>query len=90
VLDAARLGIDFGRSDVLERYERWRRFDSLVLAATTDGLNRLMSNDFLPLRLIRNLGMGAVDMIPPLRRFFMRHAGGDVGTLPRLLRGDAG
>jgi 2-octaprenyl-6-methoxyphenol hydroxylase len=49
-----------------------------------------MSNDFLPLRLIRNLGMGAVDMIPPLRRFFMRHAGGDVGTLPRLLRGDAG
>jgi 2-octaprenyl-6-methoxyphenol hydroxylase len=89
VLDAARLGLDFGRSDVLERYERWRRFDSLVLAATTDGLNRLMSNEFLPLRLIRNLGMGAVDMIPPLRRFFMRHAGGDVGTLPRLLRGEA-
>jgi 2-octaprenyl-6-methoxyphenol hydroxylase len=89
LLDAARLGLDFGRSDVLERYERWRRFDSLVLAATTDGLNRLMSNDFLPLRLIRNLGMGAVDMIPPLRRFFMRHAGGDVGTLPRLLKGEA-
>jgi 2-octaprenyl-6-methoxyphenol hydroxylase len=89
VLDAARLGLDFGRSDVLERYERWRRFDSLVLAATTDGLNRLMSNDILPLRVIRNLGMGAIDMIPPLRRFFMRHAGGDVGTLPRLLRGEA-
>jgi 2-octaprenyl-6-methoxyphenol hydroxylase len=89
LLDAARLGLDHGRSDVLERYERWRRFDSLVLAATTDGLNRLMSNDFLPLRLIRNLGMGAVDMVPPLRRFFMRHAGGDVGTLPRLLKGEA-
>ena len=89
VLDAKRLGLDFGRSDVLERYERWRRFDSLVLAATTDGLNRVMSNNLLPLRLARNLGMGAVDMLAPLRRFFMRHAGGDVGTLPRLLKGEA-
>jgi 2-octaprenyl-6-methoxyphenol hydroxylase len=89
VLDAKRLGLDFGRSDVVERYERWRRFDSLVLAATTDGLNRVMSNNLLPLRVARNLGMGAVDMIAPLRRFFMRHAGGDVGTLPRLLKGEA-
>ena len=89
VLDAARLGLDFGRSDVLERYERWRRFDSLALAAATDGLNRLMSNDNSLLRLGRNLGMGIVDAIPPLRQFFMRHAGGDVGTLPRLLKGEA-
>ena len=89
VLDAARLGLDFGRSDVLERYERWRRFDSLALAAATDGLNRLMSNSFPPLRFVRDLGMGIVDSIPPLRQFFMRHAGGDVGTLPRLLKGEA-
>ena len=89
VLDAARLGLDFGRLDVLARYERWRRFDSFVLAAATDGLNRLMSNDLFPIRLVRDLGMGVVDGIPPLRRFFMRHAGGDVGTLPRLLKGEA-
>jgi 2-octaprenyl-6-methoxyphenol hydroxylase len=89
VLDAARLGLDFGRSDVLERYERWRRFDSLALAAATDGLNRLMSNSIPPLRFVRDLGMGIVDQIPPLRQFFMRHAGGDVGTLPRLLKGEA-
>jgi 2-octaprenyl-6-methoxyphenol hydroxylase len=89
VLDAARLGLDFGRSDVLERYERWRRFDSMALAAATDGLNRLMSNSIPPLRVVRDLGMGIVDAIPPLRQFFMRHAGGDVGTLPRLLKGEA-
>jgi 2-octaprenyl-6-methoxyphenol hydroxylase len=52
-------------------------------------LNRLMSNDNPLLRLGRNLGMGIVDAIPPLRQFFMRHAGGDVGTLPRLLKGEA-
>ncbi|HYM17081.1 MAG TPA: FAD-dependent monooxygenase [Micropepsaceae bacterium] len=89
VLDAARLGLDFGGLDVLKRYERWRRFDSFVLAGVTDGLNRLFSNEFVPLRLARDLGLGIVDQIPPLRRFFMRHAGGDVGRLPRLLKGEA-
>ncbi len=88
VLDAARLGLDFGTLDVLKRYERWRRFDSFTLAAATDGLNRLFSNDFAPLRLVRDFGMGMVDRIGPLRRFFMRHAGGDVGKLPRLMKGE--
>ena len=89
VLDAARLGLDYGRIDVLKRYERWRRFDSFALALVTDSLNRLFSNEFAPLKLARDLGMGVVDGIPPLRRLFMRHAGGDVGSLPRLLKGEA-
>ncbi|HEY2445925.1 MAG TPA: FAD-dependent monooxygenase [Rhizomicrobium sp.] len=89
VLDAARLGLAYGSLDVLRGYERWRRFDSFALAAATDALNRLFSNDFTPLRIARDLGLGIVDGIGPLRRFFMRHAGGDVGKLPRLLRGEA-
>jgi 2-octaprenyl-6-methoxyphenol hydroxylase len=86
VLEAASLGLDPGGLDVLSRYERWRRFDSFTLAMATDGLNRLFSNDIAPLRLARDVGMGIVDRIGPLRRFFMRHAGGDVGRLPRLMR----
>lgn len=89
LLDSARLGLDIGTLDVLRRYERWRRFDSFTLAAATDGLNRLFSNDITPLRIARDLGLGIVDGIAPLRRFFMRHAGGDVGKLPRLLKGEA-
>ena len=89
VLDAARLGLDIGNLAVLKRYERWRRFDSFALAASTDGLNRLFSNDIAPLRHLRDLGLGVVDAIAPARRFFMRHAGGDVGKLPRLMRGEA-
>lgn len=88
-IDAARLGLDFGSIEVLRRYEQWRRFDTFALAAATDALNRLFSNDIMPLRLARDLGLGIVDSIGPLRRFFMRHAGGDVGNLPRLLRGEA-
>lgn len=89
VHDAARLGLDIGGLETLKRYERWRRFDSFTLAAATDGLNRLFSNDIAPLRALRDMGLGIVDGIGPLRRFFMRHAGGDVGKLPRLMRGEA-
>ena len=89
VIDSARLGLDIGGLETLKRYERWRRFDSFTLAASTDALNRLFSNDIAPLRVLRDLGMGLVDQIGPARRFFMRHAGGDVGKLPRLMRGGA-
>ena len=89
VLDAARLGLDYGELDTLKRYERWRRFDSFVLGAGTDALNRLFSTDAAPVRLARDLGMGAVDRVGPLRRFFMRQAGGETGKMPRLLRGEA-
>jgi 2-octaprenyl-6-methoxyphenol hydroxylase len=89
LLDAARLGRDIGALDSLKRYERWRRFDSFALAASTDALNRLFSNDVAPLRHLRDLGLGIVDSIGPARRFFMRHAGGDIGKLPRLMKGDA-
>src|SRR5262249_58402775 len=60
VLDAARLGLDIGAIDVLRRYERWRRFDSFALAAATDVLNRLFSNDVLPVRIVRDPGLGIV------------------------------
>jgi 2-octaprenyl-6-methoxyphenol hydroxylase len=89
VLDAARLGLDFGGVELLKRYERWRRFDFFALAAATDAMTRLFSNDIAPLRAVRDLGLGIVDRIGPARRFFMRHAGGDVGKLPRLMRGEA-
>lgn len=89
ILDAARLGLDIGSLDVLKRYERWRRFDSLVMSFAMDGLNRLFSNDIAPLRVLRDVGMGIVDAVGPARRFFMRHAGGDVGKLPRLMKGEA-
>jgi len=85
--DAARLGRDIASPDVLARYERWRRFDSATMLAVTDGLNRLFSNDLAPLRLVRDVGLAAVDRLAPAKRFFMRHAMGLVGDLPRLFKG---
>jgi 2-octaprenyl-6-methoxyphenol hydroxylase len=88
LVDAKRLGLDLGAADTLERYAQWRRADNLTMVAATDLLNRLFSNDVKPLRLARDLGLGAVHRIPPLRRFFVRHAMGLVGDLPKLIRGE--
>ncbi len=85
--DGRRLGLDPGDDTLLARYERWRRVDSIVLGTVMDGLNRLFSNDAPPVRLARDLGLAAVNRMPGLKRFFMRHARGTVGKLPRLLEG---
>ena len=88
IVDAARLGLDPGTADVLEGYERARRFDTVAMGAVTDGLNRLFSNDVTPIRLARDLGLGLVDRLPRLKRFFIREAAGVAGTPPRLMKGE--
>jgi len=89
IVDAARLGLDPGAPDVLERYQRWRRFDTMSMGLATDGLNRLFSNQSAVLRLARDIGLGLVDRVPNLKRLFMREAAGLVGDVPKLLRGEA-
>lgn len=85
LVDARGLGLDIGALATLERYQRWRRFDSSMLALGGDALVRLFSNDMPPLRLVRDMGMGAVNAAAPLRRFFMKQAGADLGRLPALM-----
>ncbi len=89
IVDAARLGLDPGSADVLERYQRWRRFDTMAMGLTTDGLNRLFSNRSDVLRLVRDIGLGLVDRLPNLKRLFIREAAGLVGEVPKLLRGES-
>jgi 2-octaprenyl-6-methoxyphenol hydroxylase len=89
IVDAARLGLDCGSADVLERYQRWRRFDTAAMGLATDGLNRLFSNESDMLRLMRDVGLGLVDRMPALKSFFIREAAGFTGEVPKLLRGEA-
>ncbi len=88
MIDTRRLGLDIGGDAPLRRYQQWRRLDTMMLAAVTDGLNRLFSNSIPPLRLARDVGLAAVNRLPPLKRFLMRDAMGITGTLPRLVRGE--
>jgi 2-octaprenyl-6-methoxyphenol hydroxylase len=88
VVDAMRLGLDPGGADVLERYQRWRRFDTMQMGVATDGLNRLFSNHSDVLRLVRDVGLGLVDRVPALKGLFIREAAGLTGDVPKLLRGE--
>jgi 2-octaprenyl-6-methoxyphenol hydroxylase len=89
IVDAARLGMDFGQSDVLERYQRWRRFDTMTMGVATNVLNVLFSNDLPFVRSIRDIGLGIVDRLPPLKGAFIKQAAGLSGEVPRLLKGEA-
>ncbi len=89
IVDAARLGIDIGQADVLERYQRWRRFDTMAMGVATNSLNFLFSNKSTLLRTVRDIGLGFVDRTPPLKSLFIRQAAGLTGEVPRLLKGEA-
>ncbi len=89
IVEAQRIGEDWGSELVLERYARWRRFDAAALATATDLFTRLFSNDHPALRLIRGVGMAAVNRFGPAKRLFVREAAGLLGETPRLLRGEA-
>ncbi|MFA6264320.1 MAG: ubiquinone biosynthesis hydroxylase [Pseudolabrys sp.] len=88
VADAARLGLDIGGAQVLERYQRWRRFDTMTMGLATDGLNKLFSNHSDALRLARDIGLGVVERMPALKRTFIREAAGFTGDVPKLMRGE--
>jgi len=87
IVEAARAGQDIGALDVLRRYADWRVRDNRAIAGFTHSLIRIFSNDYLPVALARNLGLIAVDLVPPLKRRFIRMTSGLGGKLPRLARG---
>jgi 2-octaprenyl-6-methoxyphenol hydroxylase len=89
VVDAARIGMDLGQADVLDRYQRWRRFDTMAMGLATNSLNLLFSNESKVLRAVRDIGLGLVDRTPPLKSMFIRQAAGLAGEVPRLLKGEA-
>jgi 2-octaprenyl-6-methoxyphenol hydroxylase len=79
------LGLDLGSATMLERYQRWRKFDSVSMTASTDLLNRLFSNNLPGMSLVRRVGLSAVNRMPRLKQVFMRHAMGLIGDLPKLM-----
>ena len=87
LVDAHRLGGDIGSDLVLQRYVHWRRTDNNILALATDGLNRLFSNENPIVTFARRAGVSAVEKMPTVKKFFMQHARGSTGKLPKLLRG---
>lgn len=87
IVDARHRGYDVGGTRVLSEYARWRDQDQRNVSVMTDGLVRIFSNNFTPIVLARNIGMLAIDVLPPLKKHLARQAMGLRGRLPRLTRG---
>jgi 2-octaprenyl-6-methoxyphenol hydroxylase len=85
--EAQRTGRDPGALAVLANYTAWRKRDTFAIATFTDSLVRVFSNSLPPLSMARNLGLVAVDLLPPLKRGLLRLSMGMAGRLPRLARG---
>lgn len=86
--DGARIGLDLGDASALERYERWRRFDTTMSAAAYDGLNRLFAPDNVLLRAARGAGLGLIDRLSVLKNLIIEEAAGLTGDTPRMLKGE--
>lgn len=89
LVDTGRLGLDFGNGTHLERYQRWRRFDSAMSATLYDGINRAFALDSMVLRAGRGAALGVLDRIPSLKEMIIAEAAGVTGDLPKLARGVA-
>jgi 2-octaprenyl-6-methoxyphenol hydroxylase len=89
IVEAHRLGLDIGARVNLERYERWRRFDTVEMGLVTDALNRLFANDNALVRAARDLGLSLTERMPAVKRMFMAEAEGATASAPRLLRGES-
>ncbi|HUG45680.1 MAG TPA: FAD-dependent monooxygenase [Sphingomicrobium sp.] len=87
LVEGARLGLDLGDRQVLDRYQRWRSLDSLMVAMATDGLTRIYGIPGKTASAARRLGMTLIDRFAPLKNRLMAEARGASGDLPLLLRG---
>ncbi|HET6537565.1 MAG TPA: FAD-dependent monooxygenase [Sphingopyxis sp.] len=87
LVEGVRLGLDLGDAALLARYQRWRGLDNMMVSLATDSLTRLFGVPGSTASAVRRAGLGAVQRLPMLKRFFMEEARGESGDLPKLLAG---
>ena len=87
LVEGARLGLDLGDKQLLDRYQRWRAIDALSVAFATDSLTRVYGVPGKAASAVRRFGMGLIDRIGPVKDRLMSEARGTSGELPLLLRG---
>lgn len=88
ILKGHRQGVGISDLSLLQQYEQQRRSHNLMMMQLMDGFYRVFSNDLLPLKLLRNLGLGVAERVAPAKNKVMRFAMGLEGTLPALARGE--
>lgn len=81
---AVAAGEDIGSLAVLQRYQRWRQLENWAILAFTDFLDRVFSNRWWPIVVVRRLGLRALQRSYWLRHFSLRLMTGQAGRIPNL------
>jgi 2-octaprenyl-6-methoxyphenol hydroxylase len=79
-------GKDLGSLSVLRRYERWRKWENLLILGFTDFLDRSFSSRWLPLVFVRRLGLRVMRGLRPLKFVALRLMTGTSGRKPDLAK----
>lgn len=87
LVEGARLGLELGDRQLLDRYQRWRSLDALMVAMATDSLTRIYAVPGRTASAVRRFGMSLIDRVGPIKNRLMAEARGTSGDLPLLLRG---
>lgn len=77
-------GKDLGVLSTLKPYDRQRRWGNLVILGFTDILDRVFSNQWLPVMVVRRLGLFLMQRVSPLKRFAIRLMTGKLGRIPQV------
>lgn len=77
-------GQDIGDSMVLGQYDRWRKLENWIILGFTDFLDRCFSNNFLPLVILRRLGLWVLSRVRPAKILALRLMTGLTGRPPDL------
>ncbi len=87
LIEAKTKGEDIASVSILRRYEKMRRHDNLRMMTLMDDFYRVFSNDILPIKFFRNMGLGLVERVIPAKNKVMRMAIGQEGNLPKMALG---
>ena len=88
LIDATKKGLEIADLSTLKNYEKMRRNENLRMMTVMDVFYHVFSNDVLPIKFIRNLGLGLAERVLPAKNKVMRNAMGLEGNLPKLARGE--
>ena len=87
ISDALKNNLDIGNQESLAAFQQWRKGDQQRIISFTEGLVSVFSNPLASVKLLRNLGLVGVDLLPPVKKLLARQTTGIAGKQPRLARG---
>ncbi len=87
LVDAWRAGERWGAADVLKRYEARRMPENRRMQRLMDLFCYSFGNDLLPLKILRNIGLGVAGQLTAVHRPVLSYALGLAGPQPRLVMG---